>query len=201
MPNTTTFANGLVFTSSALATTDLDQIIQTLTLNIFGINPSTDPLAYSKVRVAWQAQPGFTFTDDICSIQTTEDDDAYSIRDRALVVASSATVSQIDTFVRTWGVRWVLYGPSGFDRARLIKSALTLDWTHDELLASNLSVVTRWKRTIRAPEQRDGNWWPRADLSLQMYELVTESIVLPTIASVETKLFIERGQVADITAT
>jgi hypothetical protein len=67
MPNSTTFPNGQTLVSSALSQNDLNKILQALTLQIFAIDPTTDPLAYSKVRVAWQGQPGWALSDDVCS--------------------------------------------------------------------------------------------------------------------------------------
>jgi hypothetical protein len=110
-------------------------------------------------------------------------------------------VQLIDTWTRIWQATFSLYGPNGFDRARLLKSAMTLDFTHDTLLASNLIVVPEFTATTRAPELFEGQWWDRSDVRLKLYELVTETLVVPSMASVETKFYTEHGLLADITKT
>ncbi len=153
MPSTYTFPDGSVLTSSAFAPGDVSQALQALVVGILGLNPANDPLAYSKVRVGWNAQPGFALTDDICSIRATEADDEYNrIRDRQVAPNNSTGVYLTDTFTRVWQAHLTLYGPNSFDHARLIKSALLLDWTHDTLAASNLYLVTYLPATRRVPE-------------------------------------------------
>jgi hypothetical protein len=200
MPFTKTFANGQTLTSSAMAPDDLNKILQTLALAVLDIDPTQDAQAYSKVRVAWTTQPGFTFSDDVVSIQTKERDDAYSkIRDRKYTPNDGVSAVQTDTYSRTWEATFVCYGPNGFANASLIKSAMNLDFVHDTLKASALALVTDFGAVVRAPELRDGQWWQRSDWRVRIYERVTESLTVPTVASVEVKLYSDlHGLVADI---
>jgi hypothetical protein len=201
MPTSSTFTNGQTLVSSALSEDDLNKILQALTLNVLGIDPASDTLAYSKVRVGWIAQPAFARTDNVVSITVTEEDGDYNkIRDRKYSANDASSVQQTDTFTRIWEARWQFYGPNGFDHARLLKSALTLSFTHDTLLASRLALVTRFPATTRAPELFEGQWWQRSDLKLSLYELVTETLVVNNITSAEVLVFNAHGQVADVKA-
>ncbi len=200
--STYTFSNGQTLVSSALAQGDLNAIVQTLTLGVLGINPATDALAYSKVRIGWIAQPAWAITDDVCSITATEQDADYNrILDRRYAWNDSASVRQNDTYTRVWQVKWVFYGPNGFDHARLLKSSMRLDFTHDTLLASNLTLTGNIPATMRAPELFEGQWWDRSDVKLSFYELVTESLVVNSIASVEIKVYNKTGLVDDLTVS
>jgi hypothetical protein len=198
MPSST-FPDGSVLTSSALAPGDLNQIVQSLVIQILGINPATDAKAYSKVRIGWIAQPAFGITDDVCTILCTESDDEYDrIRDRQVQPNTSGSVYLADTFTRVWQARLTLYGPNSFDHARLIKSALTLDWTHDALAASNLYLVTGLPATQRVPELFEGQWWERSDMEFKLNEQISESLTCAAIASSEVVLYSERGEQADL---
>lgn len=201
MPTTSTFRNGLTLVSSALTQDEMNKLLQTLTLNVLGIDPDADPLAYSKVRIAWKTQPGFERGVDIVSIRATEKDGDYNrIRDRKYADTELGSVRQTDTYTRIWEVAWGFYGPNGFDRARLLKSAMALDFTHDLLLASKVALVTKYPATTRAPELFEGEWWERCDLKLTFYELITEQLVVNSITSAEVLVYNERGLVADIKA-
>ena len=200
MPTVSTFSNGQVLTSSALTQDDLNKLLQTLALSILGIDPATDPKAYSKVRVAWKGVPAWRITDDICSIKTTEKESEYNlIRDRKIAADTSAAVTVIDTYQRDWQAVFVLYGPTSFDHARLIKSALLSDGMHDTLAASTLYLIPELTATKRAPEFFQGQWWDRSDTTATFSEGVTESLVVDSIASAELLLYSERGLAADLT--
>jgi hypothetical protein len=201
MPSSYTFSNGQTLTSSALTPDAMNKVLQALLMSVLGIDPATDSLAYSKVRVAWVAQPAPARGDDICAIRATEQDGPYcKIRDRKYSVNDASSTLQTDTWTRLWEVLFSFYGPNAFEHARLFKSALTFRFTHDALLASALTAITGFAATTRAPDLRDGQWWERSDFKLQLYELVTETLVINNITSIEIRVYEETGLVADITA-
>jgi hypothetical protein len=170
---------------------------------MLGIDVSTDPLAYSKVRVDWQTlgQPGWLVSDNVCFIQVTEQDDEYNrIRDREYSVASSTTFTKTFIYTRVWRVAFTLYGPTGFDSARLIKSGLMgTDAIAYTLAASALYLIPDMPATVRAPEKFQGQWWERCDFAVRMNEQVTETQTIPAIASVEILAYTEIGELADFT--
>lgn len=200
--STTTYPNGQVLTSTALPPGALNELLQTLTCQMLGIDPTVDPLAYSKVRIDWptQGQPAWGISDDICFLQVTEEDDKYNrIRDSKYLVTDSITFSKTGTYTRVWKVSWALYGPNGFDNARLLKSGLfSVDFVHDSLAASNLYLVSDIPATTRNPEKFQGQWWERCDLMVRLNEQITETLNIPAISTVEVKLYTEAGLAADI---
>jgi hypothetical protein len=204
MPTVSTFGNGQVFTSSALTEDALNQILQALTVSVLGIDPATDPKAYYKVRVAWQGQPGWPVTDDICAIRLSETDDPFTrVRDRKYAPNDSATLMLTDTFTRAWEASYSFYGPNGGDNARLLKSASTLDWFLNTLKASLLAVVPIRRAVVRNPELYQGNWWNRHDYRFTLYEFITETLTVPSIASAEVILYsnLSLTAVADVVAS
>lgn len=202
MPSSYTFPNGQTLSSSALAPADISQTIQALVVQIFGINPATDPLAYSKVRIGWILQPAFSITDDVCSIFVTERSDPYSkIRDLSISPGATGFVTQTFSYTRVWDVIFTLYGPNSFDHARLIKSALLIDWTHDTLAASNLYLLTELAETRRIPEFFQSQPFERCDLTIALNEAVTETVSIDTLLSAEVIVDSSRGVEADVTIT
>jgi hypothetical protein len=91
-------------------------------------------------------------------------------------------------YTRVWSIAFAIYGPNSFDHARLIKSALFMDWTHDILAASNLYAVMDISDPRRVPELFSGQWWERVDFSCRFNEGITETTTTPSIASVEVIL-------------
>jgi hypothetical protein len=204
MPNTTTFPNGQALISSALAPQAISTLLQTLTCQMLGINPATDSLAYSKVRLEWPqaGQPGWGLGDDVCFVKCVEEDDSYNrIRDRRFGT-QSGSYGSTDTYTRVWRVSWALYGPNSFDNARLIKSALfSADFTHDTLAASSLYLVTDIPATRRAPEKFQNQWWDRSDLDIRLNEFVTETLAVNSISTAEVLVYDHTGEIEDITAS
>ena len=199
-----TFPNGQSLLSGALTPAALSALLQTLTCQMLGLNPTsnTDP-AYAKVRLGWptQGQPAWAITDDVCFLRVTEEDDPYNqIRDRKFLALSPTSFQTIDTYTRAWRVNWACYGPTGFDNARLLKSALLgWDFAHDSLAGANLYLVPALPATTRAPELFQGQWWERADFSARLYELVTETVNVDSISTAEVLLYNATGLMADLT--
>ena len=201
----TTYPDGQVLLSSALTPLALNLILQTLTCQALGIDPTIDPLAYSKVRLDWptEGQPAFEITDDVCFLRVTEEDDQYNrIRDRKFGVTLAGVYSQTDTFVRVWRVSWSFYGPTAFDNARLLKSALfSADFVHDALANSNLYMTTDVAASVRSPEKFQSQWWDKTELFVRMNELVIETLSLSTITSAEVIAYNAAGEIADVEVT
>lgn len=196
---------GQTLVSTALSPQAISTALQSLTVTMLGIDPTTDTAAYSKVRIDFptKGDPAWGIGDDVCLIKAIEEDSAYNrVRDRVLAPNDETTVLATDTYVRVWRVTWTFYGPNSFDHARLLKSALfSFDFAHDALLASNLVCVTDFPAPMRAPELFQGQWWERTDFSLRLNEAVTETVTIPTIASAEVQLWTAKGEVADLTIT
>ena len=199
----TTYPNGQVLTSSALTIPQIQAIFQAVTCTMLGIDASTPQSNYG-VRTAWQTQgaPAWTITDDIVFIECTEDDGEYNkIRDSLLTTNDNVSVTKNFEYTRIWRVMFVARGPNSFDNVRLIKSSLLLDFINDTLAASNLYLVTALGNGIRVPELVEGQWWERVDLAIQFYEQVNESIVIPSVASVEISTSDKNGVQSDIVVT
>ena len=114
-------------------------------------------------------------------------------------------VTQSWEYTRAWRVSWVLYGPNATDRARMLHSAVYLDWLNDALSLDNLYPVSDPPQPVRAPEEINKQWYDRSDFWLMLYEQVNETLTIPVggvVTSVEVKLNADDlGQVADFTVT
>jgi hypothetical protein len=183
------FPNGQTLISSAFTPPAFETLLQSVIAQILGFDPATEASdAFSAVRVGWQqtGQPAWEITDDVCTLLATPENDPYSqTREAQLVQNDPKSLVQNMSFTQVWKLHATIYGPNSYDHARLIVSAMALDWTHDLLAASNIYAVTEWDRPIYVPELFNGQWWQRTDLNLSFNELVSESIVIAAAASVE----------------
>ncbi len=192
--STTNFANGTSLVSSANTPDTLAAIFQPLITQILGTDPSIDP--NSTVRIGWPqgGQPAWGINDDVCIIRATPVDDAYSrVRDSLYAPNNGTSATQKMSFTQVWTLHLVFYGPNGFDRARLIDSAMSLDWVHDALAARNLYGIVKYNRPMYAPEIFQGQWWKRTDLRVQFNELVTETTTADTAAGVDVTILTDTG--------
>lgn len=187
--------------------TAIDQVNNTITLSN---NPTvsgpavifiTHPLAGRLVRQEWplKGSPAWDKTDDIAFLKAVETDDWYNkVRDQGAEGLDGISGQQVTEYTRVWRVSWVLYGPNAYQRATLLKSALLLDFIHDRLQAFNVFIVPDIGNPRRFRENTDAQWWERADIDIDFYEQVNESIVTPTVASVEVIVLDDDGIKLDL---
>lgn len=152
--------------------------------------------------LGWQptSQPGPTFSQDACYLRVYPDEDTQftSLRDQYLSTNSenpTTTLNRNISYSRIWNMALTLYGPNAFDRARLIRTALFLDWCKYALRATNLFLITNVPAPRRVPEKFQGQWWQRVDFAPRFYEGVSEVQTVPIGVTVELKIY----QNADIT--
>jgi hypothetical protein len=192
-PTAILYPNGQQLLSSALTPKTINSFILQLTCGMLGINPPD----YSQVRDSWQTQ-GQPFADvgtDVCFVACVPENVDYRLvrnRTYTTVPAQPGVEEQVQenwTYTKGWRVDWVLYGPNAEDRARMLKTALFLDWVNDELNNTNLFPLPDTPEVTRIPELVNAQWFERADFHCVMYENVTETIMDGTVQSVEIKLF------------
>lgn len=161
----------------------------------------TNPLAGRLVRQEWpsKGQPGWDKTDDVAFLRAVETDDWYNkVRDQGAEALDGTSGQLVTEYTRVWRVSWNLYGPNAYQRATLLKSALLLDFIHDKLQPFNVFIVPNISNPRRFRENTDGQWWERADIDIDFYEQVNESIVTPTVASVEVQVLDDDGIKLDL---
>lgn len=201
-PKMVTFPNGEVLTSSALTPVQLETILQPIIANILGIStdpsdpsaPSpTDPSQqpWTTVRISWQrrGQPAFVIQENVCVLRATPESPLYSrIREQLIGPNDNVSVNRQMQYTQTWNVHFVLYGSNSFDMARTIISAQAIDWVNDAIQLNNLYFIEEYNRPQYAPENENGQWWERNDVTLRFYENVRETLSVPTAASVQVTL-------------
>jgi len=198
VPYSTTYPNGQTLVSSALTLTQIQQLMQTLTCGVLGINPPD----YSKVRVDWQTegQPFQNAKYDICYIACAPKEEYYNkVRDRTY--SGTDVVTETWVFTKGWHIAWVLYGPNSSTNAQRLWDALFMDYFNDQLSLSALYPIPDPPEPTRMPENINAQWFERADFYIDMYEQVTETINDGAVTSVEIKILDKDGQVADFTVT
>lgn len=212
MTTTTNYPNGQVLTSSALTVAQVNTLIQSLTYGMIGL-PVPPPSSFQPVQVDWQTQgqpfmaapaPALLTSPvavDECYVAcTTQDGDYTKIRNRTF----SGTGPVVETWVytREWHIAWTFYGPNAVDRARMIHSAMFMDYFTDSLSLANLFPVSDFNEPTRAPELINAQWYDRADFSIITYEQVTETISDGAVTNVEVKVYEgvinPTGPVADV---
>ena len=185
--STVTLPSGQILTSTALSQTDIENTFQTLTTAMLG--EGTDP--NTAVRISWPTAgaPGWEITDDVVFLRATISDDQINrIRNKSYTTLDEATLNESVQYTRVWSIGFTIYGTNSLDQARMIKSALFMDWSHDILAAVNLYAVLDIRDPRRVPELYAGQWWERVDFSCRFNEGVTETTSTQSIASVEVIL-------------
>lgn len=164
----------------------------------------TDPTAGNQVRQAWPVAgaPAWGQNDNVTFVRCTEIDNDYNkVRDEGIEPNDETTATLDIEYTRVWRVFWELRGPTSFDRARLLKTAIQLDFIHDMLAAFNLYLMPNIGNPQRVPELVEGKWWERTDFEMVFYEQVNESTTVSTVASIELEISNKNGVQSDIEVT
>ena len=197
-------ATTITLVSSAQTPRTMEALFQPLIAGILGFDQINDPNhAYSAARIGWQTegQPAWEVSDNVCVITAVLEDDPYSrVRDDqyAMIGSPADALTSKMGFTQVWRMHFSFYGPLSADNARLVLSALSLDWTADVLQASKVYVVPEWHRPVYAPElypDPGGVWYERTHLEVLFNEQVSESLTPVGAAStVEVTVDTDTGQ-------
>ena len=190
-------------TSTALTPGQVNVILQALLLQCLGVtvDPTNalDP-GFNFVRLDWPTpgQPGFEVTDDqvfISALQTPDIYDEQSERQTSLNDDTSYTETRV--YTRAWRIALAFYGPNSSDNARQVKTCMNQTFVSDTLGASELFLTFPLGTPVRAPEPFQNQYWERTDFAFKLYEQVTETLVKPSIASVEIIIQDDAGNGSD----
>lgn len=147
----------------------------------------TDPTAGTQVRQSWPSNgaPGYGQNDNVSFIRCIEIDDWYNKVPEYGVTANDDVSAMLNIEkTRVWRAFWELRGPTSYERATLLKTAMQLQLIGDSLSPFNLYLVPSIGNPQRMPELYEGKWWERSDISMHFNEQVNDAIVTPTVASI-----------------
>jgi hypothetical protein len=197
----TLYPSGQTLASSALTLSEIQELIQQLTLGMIG-QPVVAESSAVRIEFPTQGAPFAEVSVDVCYIRCMTQDNPYDkIRYKFLEAGPGDLDTELQNYTRTWKIHWCFYGPNSTDNARALKSGLFQDWACYSLAQSNLFAVTDYPEPIRAPENINGQWWERVDFEATYHEFVTETIEDQTVLSVETIVNDNSGVTADFTTT
>lgn len=194
-----------IISSDALTPIELNDIFQAVTLAILGLDPNVVANAWAAARIKWETegQPAWDIDEDIVFLGITEQEDEinrnHDIEYKETV--DPAIILRVITYMRVWSVTWTLYGPNSSDRARAIRSGLNEQVNEDAFQQNSLAMIPDYPATTRQPELFNGQWWERTDFTILYNELVTETVQINTVKSVEIIIEDAKGVRADFTVT
>ncbi len=200
---TFTFANGQQLASTSFTPNDFHLLAQSIVAQILGYDPTqpdTDDAdkAYSKVRVGWQqeGQPAWKICQDVCILRAVLENEPFAkTRDELYEdpYEDPAEFSRHMGYTQVWRLYLVFYGPNSDAHARLVLSAMVLDWVRELFGAWHIYVVPDWEPPSHAPELFQGQWWDRTDVEIRFNELAEETTVVPEAEGVDVAVIKENG--------
>lgn len=167
---------------------ELETAFWTITMTMLGYDPaSTSSNILGKVRTDWPTlgQPEFDVTEDLVFLKVVPVDDNYNrIRDMSWVPTDSTgvTLAETYTYTRVIGVSWICYGPNSNEAAQTIRNKMF--YATDVLDGYGLYLIPDTAEPQRAPEEFNQLWWERTDLFMKFNTLVTDTVDVPSVASV-----------------
>jgi hypothetical protein len=120
--------------------------------------------------------PGFTRDQDVCFIYVIPVDDGYGQQHHITYVPdedpASDLLTRIDKHTDIYDVRFTLYGPNSFVRARSIKDGLYRDDIRRLLKQSGFHLKAGIPPVVYLRENRESEWWWRHDITPTFYSAV-----------------------------
>jgi hypothetical protein len=176
-----------VATDINLTLSQLNELFQTLTMSILGLDSAKPASAYA-VRISWPTggAPAWKIKEDVCFLKIVEQDNPYN-RQRERSFDGSAS-NQATSYTRVINVSFVFYGPNSFDHAQTVRDGLFAQTNHDTLSANNLYMVPDIAAPVRCPELFEGQWWERVNVNMNFNELVVKNTAVNSLNSVTVTL-------------
>ena len=172
-----------------LTLAQFEDVMQALTISLIGGSPAPD------VRISWPTggAPGFNITDDVCFLRCSEVDNNYSQEKTFQYFGTEDELTQTVAYTRVMEVHWIIYGPNSYDNAQNIRERIQYQLFHDVLAVNRVFHVPGTSAPKRIPELFQGEWWERADLTMNFYEEIIRSTAIQPIESVDIVVVRESG--------
>jgi hypothetical protein len=172
---------------------NLEDLIRKATLEILGI--PDNKANGGRVRIAWgqTGAPAWKIADNIAFIRVYQVDGQYNrLKDVQYQNNNITSLKRTESYTRIIAVDWILYGPSGFDDADIIRNGLNKNET---LTKNNLFLVYDRPAPTRTPELFNGQWWERSNLTAYFYEQISREYTMPIIAGASVTVKTEGGDI------
>lgn len=148
-----------------------------------------------KVREAYQQSdaPQFTINDDVIITYLTEKDDSYAHQRSVSYSDSNNSVIRHHKGTRVWYLHCYCYGPNAYDNADLIRSKILTRALKSKLHSHGVAIVPEIPTIVNTPEQAQGQWWTRYDITLVFNESYDYTEDVGTIEHINTTVSIAKS--------
>ena len=179
-----------------------EDLIQSTTVKLLGWDLTT-PSKAEDVRIEWpiEGAPGPKITDDIIYLRCVEVDSPINKQREFRHYQASPDFIQSIGFSKTMEVSYICYGPSSYDNADYLRTAIFFQDIHDLLAQNSVYLVPDIAEPKRVPELFENRWWQRADLQMRFNALVVRERAAHYIESVEVTVSTAEGEQIDIQST
>lgn len=172
---------------------EFNELIRVSTLEVLGF-PDNDTTK-SFVRKSWQQNgtPAWGINEDVIFLRAFPVDNPYNRQKDINYQNNDATsVNRIEKYTRVMAVNWILYGPNSYDYADVIRNLIG---RNERLQNDNVFLIYDRQSPTRFPENFNGQWWERSDLTLYFNEEVTHEYVTPSISGATVTIKTEGGDI------
>lgn len=170
---------------------------------LISITKTITGFADSNIRKAFkgQGQPSVAIDQDYAYLYINFQDSPIDKIIETGINPQAGTVhiaDNVKTYTRLISCNWILYGPNSFDIADKIKIFLDYNDITKNLRKNNIFWVCNMDAPSRMPYQLNGQWFERADLSVQFYQRMTYKRDVNYIESAEVIVKTDTGLERDI---
>ena len=160
----------------------LEEILRQAVLKCLGL--PDDESTSRRVCTGWLDAPEFENSEDIAFVTVTPSSDPITRqRDTTWIPNGDGTAEYTETGLRVMSANFVFYGPNANEDAQTVRNRIQMPAAREFLMRSGIGLIIAGHEPVRIPEARDGQWWERADYSINFNVISSYSERIGTIES------------------
>ena len=176
----------------------LEDVFSELTVSMLGQSPAAD------VRIAYNQEgaPAWDIDETVANITIKEIETPMSQQQYSQyedVASPEYLLIRELSSTKALEVKWVIYGPNAYSWAQLINIRIKAQEFHDVLARQGIHRISKPSLPFRAPENFQGRWWKRWDLTMQFYVNVSIYDEVNAVRVVDITVVQENGRETNIT--
>ncbi len=159
----------------------------------------TSPDKTNDIRISWQTEgmPAFKISDNVIFIAALPLDHQINRQHDSLFSNSSPDLVETKTMTRLMSMSLIAYGSDAMENLKTLQLAMFDDTYRDELREYGIYYVPDGEEPKRAPEEFQGQWWERSDMTMRFNEMLTQVKSVNAVESSEVSISNSDGELID----
>lgn len=178
-----------------LTKNELEKLFYNFSIQVLGQSPLAD------VRISWPTggAPAFGIDDNVTFLKVTESPlpNEYHVQHEEIYSQQGSPEAGVMSTNSTRGIQvgWIFYGTTAWNSAALIKDSIFRADLREMLSLQKIYPIANFTPPRRIPENWQGLWYDRYDLTILFYEQIKLNREVDFIEKVKINTYRENGDI------